>query len=126
MRDGDTVCISGFVGVGTPDELLIAVERRFRKASSPSNLSLVFAAAPGDGKERGLNRLAHPGLVKRAIGGHWGLVPKLGELALGGDIETRPLPSIECNRARNSRDLSLLAWARRLRPSVTAYRAAPR
>lgn len=92
MHDGDTVCISGFVGVGTPDELLIAVERRFRKTSSPSNLSLVFAAAPGDGKERGLNRLAHPGLVKRAIGGHWALVPKLGELALGGHIEAYNLP----------------------------------
>lgn len=92
IHDGDTICISGCVGIGTPDELLLAIERRFRETSSPSKLTLMFAAAPGDGKERGLNRLARPGLVKRAIGGHWALVPKLGELALAGRIEAYNLP----------------------------------
>ena len=29
VRDGDTVATSGFVGIGTPDELLAALERRF-------------------------------------------------------------------------------------------------
>jgi len=29
VRDGDTVLISGFVGIGTPDELIIALEKRF-------------------------------------------------------------------------------------------------
>lgn len=92
IHDGDTVCISGCLGIGTPDELLIAIERRFRETNSPSKLTLVFAAAPGDARDRGLNRLAHPGLVKRAIGGHWALVPKLGELALAGRIEAYNLP----------------------------------
>lgn len=92
IRDGDTVCVSGFVGIGTPDELLIALEARFLETGHPRDLTLVFAAAPGDGKEKGLNRLAHKGLVKRGIGGHWSLVPKLAAMAVSGDIEAYNLP----------------------------------
>lgn len=92
IGDGDTVCVSGFVGIGTPESLLRGIEERFLTHAAPKDISLLFAAAPGDGKERGLNRLAHPGLVKRAIGGHWSLVPKLGALAMQNKIQAYNLP----------------------------------
>src|SRR3954468_8683860 len=92
VRDGDTVAVSGFVGIGTPDELIIALAERFRDTAAPSGLTLMFAAAPGDGKERGLNRLADARLLKRVVGGHWSLVPKPGALWLDNKIEAYNLP----------------------------------
>ena len=92
IRDGDTIAFSGFVGSGTPDELIAGLEKRFVETASPRDLTLLFAAAPGDGKDRGLNRLARNGLVKRAVGGHWGLVPKLSAMAVEGLIEAYNLP----------------------------------
>ncbi|SAL85398.1 3-oxoadipate CoA-succinyl transferase subunit alpha [Caballeronia terrestris] len=92
IRDGDVVSCSGFVGIGTPEELITALERRFVDTDGPRDLTLVFAAAPGDGKEQGLNRLAREGLVQRAIGGHWSLVPKLGKLATDNRIQAYNLP----------------------------------
>jgi propionate CoA-transferase len=92
VRQGDTVATSGFVGVGTPDAVIAALERRFLETGGPRDLILVFAAAPGDGQDRGLNRLARDGLVRRVIGGHFGLVPKLARMATEGTIEGYNLP----------------------------------
>ena len=89
---GDTVTIAGFVGVGVPDEILLALENRFKEHSKPTDLTLLFAAAPGDGKDRGLNRLAHAGMLRRTIGGHYGLAPKLGKLATSGEIQAYNFP----------------------------------
>ncbi len=92
ILDGDTVACSGFVGCGTPEELFVALEQRFVENGAPRDLTLMFAAAPGDGKHGGLNRLAREGLVRRAIGGHYGLVPKLAQLAVAEKIDAYNLP----------------------------------
>ncbi|MEO5833156.1 MAG: CoA-transferase, partial [Nakamurella sp.] len=92
IRDGDAVVVEGFVGQCFAEELTLALEQRFLVTGAPKDLTLVFTVAAGDRQGRGLDRLAHEGLVKGAVGGHWGLSPALGKMAVDGRILAHNLP----------------------------------
>ena len=59
IKDGMTVFLDGFVGIGIPEEVYIAVEKSFLEKGTPKNLNIMFAAGFGNSKTgTGLNRFA--------------------------------------------------------------------
>lgn len=92
IKDDMTIATSGFVGNCLPETLSRAVENSFLQTGSPKNLTLFYAAGQGNRAGAGADHYAHEGLVKRVIGGHWNMAPKLGQLAMENKIEAYNLP----------------------------------
>ena len=92
LHDGDVLATSGYGGHGMPEQLLVALAQRFRETGGPRGLTLVHATGQGDAKDKGLNLLAHDGLLHRVIGGYFGLAPKIGQLILGDRIQAYNFP----------------------------------
>lgn len=93
VPDGSTVLVEGSGGgVNEPTAILTAIERRFLDLERPRNLTLVHISGMGDGQGGGIDRFAHPGMVRRVIGGHWGWSARMQRLAVDNRIEAYCLP----------------------------------
>ena len=92
LQDEDIIGIEGFIGSGTAEEVYQAIGEYYEVSQSPKNLTLLYSAGIGDGKDKGMNLLAKEGLLKRVIAGHWGLSPKLQPLVSDNKIEAYNFP----------------------------------
>jgi propionate CoA-transferase len=98
IRTGDTVAIGGFFGLAM--EVIHALAAIYDESDTeaasfgkPRDLTLVWCVSPGEGQQRGAQRLAQSGLIKRLIGGHWTAVPALYQLVAGNQVIDGPPPA---------------------------------
>jgi propionate CoA-transferase len=93
VQDGDAILISGSGGGhSVPETLLAAVERRFLAEGAPRGITSVSVVGIGDRAALGATRLAHEGLIKRAITSALVDSPGLVRLAAEDKIEAYTLP----------------------------------
>ena len=91
IQDGSTLCTVGMTLISASESVLKAIEQEFQTTGHPANLTFVHSAGQCD-RTRGNQHLAHPGLVKRIIGSHWGLAPRWMDLISNDQVEAYCLP----------------------------------
>ena len=93
IRSGNTLAIHGAGGGNVePDLLIRTLAEKFEETGQPRDLTLFHVSGLGDWKSTGLNLLTGEGLVRRNIGGHYGMSPKYAQLILDNKIEAYNWP----------------------------------
>ena len=86
IKDKDMVAISGSGGSGSPEALLHSVMDSFLETGHPRDIGVTCGISPGNltNDDVGMNMLAKPGLVGKAICAHLGMGRVFGN-AIGGN-----------------------------------------
>jgi propionate CoA-transferase len=93
ITSGQTLAIHGAGGGNVePDLLIRTLAEKFEETGQPRDLTLFHVSGLGDWKSTGLNLLTGEGLVRRNIGGHYGMSPKYAQLILENKIEAYNWP----------------------------------
>lgn len=91
IRDGATVATNGFTLMGVAEAVVAGIEERFLATDHPRDLVVVHAAGQSN-RELGFEHFANEGLVRRVVGSHWGLMPKMGAFLHAEGAEAVCLP----------------------------------
>ena len=70
IKDDDVLIVGGNGGTGVAESILTTLEQRYLSSQAPKNLTLFHVTGIGAVTEKGICRLAHPGMVKRVVGGN--------------------------------------------------------
>jgi acyl CoA:acetate/3-ketoacid CoA transferase len=99
IPSGAVVTVSSSAAQLVPDKVLAGIEARFLASGEPRDLTVVFPVAVGDSFGTiGLDHLAHPGLIRRLIGGSYvnapasAPSPKIYAMIHADQVETYNLP----------------------------------
>ncbi len=91
IPDGATIATIGMTLVSSSESNLTALEDRFLATGHPCDLTLLHSCGQSD-RERGIQHLAHEGMVSRIIGSHWGLQPRWMDMIANDQVEAYCLP----------------------------------
>lgn len=93
VGDGRTLFVGGSGGgIQEPTALLEALGERFARTGTPNGITVWHCSGVGDRKGSGLALIAHEKMLKRVVGGHWGMAPAMAAMALEGRIEAYNFP----------------------------------
>lgn len=93
IKSGTTVAVGGAgAGHAVPDKILRGLGEFYLETGHPRDLYIIHPCGIGDNDSRGLNHIAHEGLVKTSMGGFWGNAPKMVKLAQEEKITGYNLP----------------------------------
>ena len=92
VESGATLCSQGMGGNNVAEELMLELEKRFLETGEPRDLRWFHSSGQGDKGDRGLNHMAHPGLLAEIIGGHFGPAPKIQDLIAANQCRAYNLP----------------------------------
>lgn len=98
IRSGSTVATSGFRMAGSPEEIMEAIGQRYRETGEPGDLTLVFSSAQGDSDKRGLDHFAQKGMLRRVVGGFYGVNPGICALVETNAVQAYNLPQGQLTR----------------------------
>ena len=91
IKSNSTIATIGMTLVSASETILKAIENRFLEEGAPNGLTLVHSCGQSD-RDRGIQHFAHEGMLKRIIGGHWGLQPKMMDLIANNKILAYCIP----------------------------------
>ena len=119
INDGDIISVNSSSGLGCPDAVMKGIGDRFNETASPRGLTTIHPIAAGDmWGIKGIDHLAHPGLLRRVIAGSYPSGPSISEPPLiwqmidKGEVEAYNFPSgiiYQMHRAAASRQPGVMS-----------------
>lgn len=92
IPSGAAMCSQGMGGNDVAEELMLELEKRFLATGEPRGLTWLHSSGQGDKGDKGLNHMAHEGLLEQVIGGHFGPAPKIQDMIAQNKIRAYNLP----------------------------------
>jgi propionate CoA-transferase len=94
VSDGATIAVPGTASIMVVDNLLAALERRYLETGHPAGVTAYVPCNAGFGPGTGVDRLAHPGLLRRYIASAFPVYnnSRLANMIMNSEVEAYNFP----------------------------------